>query len=52
MNTEQDFDDFAKDMAWTAFWQGYREGYGVEDYDDIDRRTAMSLFERWWDRNA
>jgi hypothetical protein len=49
---EQDYDTFAKDLAWTTFWQGYKGGRGVESYKKITKRTARSQFERWWELNA
>jgi len=47
-----EYDDPAKDVAWAAYWEGYTQGYGVEEMQKIDERSAKSRFERYWKRNA
>lgn len=48
---EGDYDTFAKDLAWTAYWEAHQQVYGVEKTKPIDRRTAKHQFEQWWERN-
>lgn len=45
-----EYDDPAKQLAWEACWFGYKNGYGVESFELIDKRAAMSQFEQWWTR--
>lgn len=47
-----EYEDPAKDVAWAGYWEGYKLGYGVENYGKIARRTAKARFERWWSRNV
>jgi len=45
------YDNDRKQLAWTTWWEGYQQGYGVEDMKAIDKRAARERFERWWKRN-
>ena len=40
-----------KELAFEAYWQGYQTGYGVEVTTDLDKKTAKTQFERWWEIN-
>jgi len=51
MRDNPKYDNPAKDIAWKAYWSGYKLGYHVESYDESDIKTAESNFERWWKRN-
>lgn len=48
----EEYDDPAKQVAWRAYWEGYKLGKGVESYDSMDKKTARSRFERFWERNT
>lgn len=39
------------DIAWEAFWQGYKLGLDTESTSDLDRRMCRSRFGRWWENN-
>jgi len=41
-----------KPALWQAYWEGYKKGYDVEDYDEYDKRAARSMFEQWYDRES
>jgi len=49
---QQDYDNFAKDLAWTTYWQGYKDGRDIESYPPITKKTARSNFEQWWKLNG
>jgi len=46
-----EFEDPAKQAAWASYWEGYKHGKSVESYNAVQRRTALSRFERWWRLN-
>lgn len=52
---KDDGDDTQLDTetVWAAYLEGYKKGYSVESFEKnpIHRKTARSLFERWWERN-
>jgi hypothetical protein len=48
---DREYDNTLKEMAWRAYWNGYEQGYGVEEMKKIDRRAAKSKFDRWWAEN-
>lgn len=52
MQTEFNYDDPAKAVAWTAYWEGYKEGRHIGHFKAIHKKTANSLFEEWWRINA
>jgi len=46
------YDDPVKQVAWEAYWEGYKQGRGTESYTAIAKRTARSQFERFWKRST
>jgi hypothetical protein len=46
------FGDPIKQMCWQVYWEGFKLGRGVESYENVLRRTALTRFERWWQANA
>lgn len=42
------YDDERKQTAWESYWEGYKLGYHVQDYDSMDLATANTNFEEWW----
>jgi hypothetical protein len=47
-----EYDDHIKQLCWTTYWEGFKAGRDVERHDAVTKRTARSLFERWWRRNT
>lgn len=42
-----EYDDPTKQLAWEFYWEGYKLGKWIEDYEDISKRMAKSRFERY-----
>lgn len=40
-----------KEMMWEAYWEGNKQGYGVESVHALHKRAARSQFDRWWRLN-
>jgi recombinational DNA repair ATPase RecF len=48
---ESKIDDMVREIAWNHYWEGYKLGKDVESFSEIDKRSARSQFERYWERN-
>jgi len=44
-------DNPIKQMAFEAYWNGYKVGYHVEEYERIDEKVCEMKFEQWWSVN-
>lgn len=44
--------DDTEDLARRVYLAGYKDSRGVSSLDGIKKRTAITLFERWWEINA
>jgi hypothetical protein len=44
------FEDVDKDQAFELWLTGYKMGRGVEELDDLAKRTARERFERYLSR--
>jgi len=42
--------DTTREVAWQAYWKGYKQALDVESYTSLDEKAAKNKFERYWER--